>query len=207
MGSPYAILVNGAVDPDYSISDSPGSLIVTPAPLTIQVSSTSKVYGQPNPVLASVVTGILNGDNVTPQLTTTAMTSSPVLNGGYPITVTGISGTKAGDYFVSSSQPGTLTVTPAPLTIQTNNQSRIYGQSNPSSTASYQGFVLGQNSSVLTGQLKFTTPATPAPGRLFPRHSGRIGLAELRDHVRQRNLDCHPGDIDDFCTERHADLR
>jgi hypothetical protein len=54
------------------------------------------------------------------------------------------------------------TVSPAPLTVTANDASKIYGQPNPAFTASYAGFVLGQDASALGGTLGFSTPATPA---------------------------------------------
>ena len=50
---------------------------------------------------------------------------------------------------------GTLTVTPAGLTVVAADASRAYGQSNPVFTASYVGFVNGETNTVLTGTLIF----------------------------------------------------
>ncbi|MDZ7669070.1 MAG: MBG domain-containing protein [Gammaproteobacteria bacterium] len=44
---------------------------------------------------------------------------------------------------------GTLSVNPAPLTITAHDHSRLYGASNPALTYTADGFVLGQDASVL----------------------------------------------------------
>ena len=161
-GSPYAITASGAVDPDYAISDVPGNLSVTPAPLTITADNLSKVYGAAVPTLTGSVLGVLNGDDVVAGYATPATPSSDVVAGGYPITVSGLSGAKVGDYAITDAVPGTLTVTPAPLTVTANAATKVYGHANPTFTASYGGFVLGQAPSVLSGVLNFSTPATVA---------------------------------------------
>ena len=55
---------------------------------------------------------------------------------------------------------GTLTVTPAALTITANNQTKVYGAALPTLTASYSGFVNGDTSASLTTQPTLTTTAT-----------------------------------------------
>ena len=47
---------------------------------------------------------------------------------------------------------GSLTVTPAPLTITADNQTKVYGAALPTLTASYSGFVNGDTSASLTTQ-------------------------------------------------------
>ena len=53
-------------------------------------------------------------------------------------------------------------VTPAPLTITANNQSRVYGQPNPPLTVYYQGFVNGDTPASLTAPVALSTPAVLA---------------------------------------------
>jgi hypothetical protein len=162
----YATFVNslgGSKLIDYSTSVTGGSstngiLTVTPAPLTVAVGNQSKMYGHFNPTLTGTITGILNSDNVAPQFATTANVSSDV--GGYPISVTGLSGSKAGDYSVTNWTAGALTVTPTPLIVAGAIQSKIYGQANPNFNVGYTGFVLSQGPGVLSGTLSFSTTAT-----------------------------------------------
>lgn len=65
-----------------------------------------------------------------------------------------------------NSDDGTIplgqTVNPAPLVVSADNQIKVYGSPNPAFTASYAGFVLGQDPSVLGASLSFTTAASAA---------------------------------------------
>ena len=55
-----------------------------------------------------------------------------------------------------------VTVNKAALTVTADDKSKVAGQANPAFTASYSGFVLGQDASVLGGSLVFNTTATTA---------------------------------------------
>ena len=79
----YAITPH-LTDSNYSITNANGNLAVTPAPLTVTAKSTTKVYGQANPVLTGTITGLVNGDTDVATFTTNATASSPV--GTYAIT-------------------------------------------------------------------------------------------------------------------------
>lgn len=146
-GSPYAITASGAVDPDYTITYVHGSLTVTPAPLTITANNQIKIYGLALPPLTASYSGFVNGDTVAsltvpPALSTSATKFSDV--GHYSINVGGGS---SSDYRIVYV-PSTLTVTPAMLTVQVANQSKVYGQPNPVLTGSVSGIVNGDNAGV-----------------------------------------------------------
>jgi CSLREA domain-containing protein len=59
-----------------------------------------------------------------------------------------------------------VTVNKATLTVTADNKSRVYGEPNPTLTASYSGFVNGENASVITGSPALATTAngTSSPG-------------------------------------------
>jgi hypothetical protein len=160
-------------DPDgklvnYTVTTHNGTLNVTPATLTGTADNKARLYGETNPVFTVTYTGFVNSENasiVTGALTssTTARTNSPV--GSYPITV---SGQSAANYTIQYVD-GTLSVTPAPLSIIADNKSRAYGQTNPVFTATFSGFVNGEDTNVLTGTLIFTTSAeTNSPIGSYP---------------------------------------
>ena len=155
----YTVTAAGAVDGDYSIGYSPGTLSVTPAQLSIAAAGQTSTYGQNLTTLTGTISGLLNGDDVTAHYATMATASSDVVAGGYPIVVTGISGSKAANYAIISQTPAVATVTPAPLQVVGNITSKVYGQANPNFGVSYSGFVLGQGPNVLTGNLGFSTAA------------------------------------------------
>ncbi|MES2276520.1 MAG: MBG domain-containing protein [Bacteroidota bacterium] len=144
-----------ALSSNYALSYIQANLSITPAALAITADNQSKLYGQANPVLTTSYTGFVNGDDKTklttpPTIVTTATNSSAT--GTYPITA---SGAASGDYNISYTA-GTLTVSNAALTVTANNQSKVYGQVNPTLTVSYSGFVNGDD------QTKLSTPATAA---------------------------------------------
>ena len=162
-GNPYAITASGAVAPNYSISYISGFLSVTAAPLTITVNDQAKVYGSALPILTASFTGLVNGDTPTslatlPTLATTATAASHVADGPFAITA---SGAVDSDYAISYID-GALNITAAPLTITADDQSNVYGAALPTLTASYTGFVNGDNSTSLTTQPTITTTATAA---------------------------------------------
>src|SRR5205807_1216650 len=80
--------------------------------------------------------------------------------GPYSVAPSGLTSTNYTIAFVS----GTLTITPASLTVTANNATKVYGQANPPLNASYSGFVNGDTAAVLTGAPSVTTTATTASG-------------------------------------------
>ncbi|WP_435009062.1 MBG domain-containing protein [Tundrisphaera lichenicola] len=159
----YAIDGSGASAANYSISYVPGTLAVTPAPLTITADDKSKVYGAALPPLTASYSGFVNGDTSAnlesqPSLSTAATSASGV--GTYAIDGSGAS---AANYSISYV-PGTLAVTPAPLTITADDKSKVYGAALPPLTASYSGFVNGDTSANLESQPSLSTAATSASG-------------------------------------------
>jgi len=170
----YAIIASGASDPDYTISYQPGTLLVTPASLVIMANSASKMYGAPLPALPASYTGFVNGDGpaslaTRPSMTTTATSASPVLPGGYAIMASGASDP---DYAISY-RPGTLLITPAPLTITANSASMFQGTTVPPLSVSYSGFVNGDSPASLVTKPTVATPATPlSPAGYYPIVAG-----------------------------------
>ena len=167
-GGPYLIVCSGLNSNNYTIGYLPGTLTISPAPLTITADNQSRPYGQPNPALTASFSGFANGDtpaSLTGALncTTTATAASPA--GSYSISCSGLSSTN----YTISNVPGQLTVTGTSLTITGSNASRPYGQANPAFTASFTGFVNGDDASVLTGVLNCTTTATTgSPAGNYP---------------------------------------
>ena len=177
-GNPYPIVAAGAADGDYAIGYVAGSLNVTPAPLTVAVNDFTKVYGQANPAFTGTITGILNGDDIVFHATSTAGPYSDVAGGPYAITFTQLTGAKVGDYAINAPggliTPGSLTVTPAPLTVMVADQSKVYGQVNPTPTGATSGVLNGDDVSLV-----YATTAGPfsdvRPGGYAITASGLLG--------------------------------
>src|SRR5205814_722285 len=119
-------------------------LTVTKAPLTVTADNQSREYGDANPPLTFQSTGFKNGETSSalttqPSCSTPATATSSVAGSPYTITC---SGAAAANYSFSYVA-GHLSVTPALLTATADNQSRAYGDANPSLTFQISGFKNG----------------------------------------------------------------
>ena len=146
---------------NYTFSYVSGTLTVTPAAVTVTATNQTKAYGAANPALTVSYSGFVNGDTVAslttpPSVTTTATAASAP--GTYPITASGAVSANYTFSYVS----GTLTVTPAALTVTADNQTKAYGAANPTLTVSYSGFVNGDTAASLTAPATVSTTATAA---------------------------------------------
>jgi hypothetical protein len=140
----YAIsaTVSGTNLADYSLTVNPGTLTITQTtmPLVVTVNNASRAYGGANPAFSSTVTGALNGDTFTVNYTTVATALSSV--GSYAINAT-VGGVSAANYANITVNPGTLTITQAPLTVTVNNATRAYGAADPAFSSTTTGAVNG----------------------------------------------------------------
>jgi uncharacterized repeat protein (TIGR01451 family) len=139
-----------------------GTLSITQASLTVTADDASRVYGDPNPVFTGVISGIRNGDKITATYASPAVVTSPV--GAYPIIPTLVDPTaKLGNYAVTVVN-GTLTITPAPLTVTAADASRLYGDPNPVFTGTIVGI---KNGDAITAT--YSSPADPtSPVGTYP---------------------------------------
>ena len=115
--------------------------------------------------------------------TTTATAASHVRS--YAVTPTGLT---SSDYAIRFAD-GTLSVTPAPLTITADDKSKVYGQPTSPLTASYHGFVNGDGPSSLATQVRLTTTATPAsPAGIYPITADSAAAADYAITFRSGTL-------------------
>jgi len=126
--TPSAAVGSGLVN--YSITYSNGTMTVVPAALTVTANSTNKAYGT-NRIFAgtefAITSGALvNGNTLTSVTLTSAGTNASAPAGTYPITASAAVGTGLVNYSITYSN-GTLTVTPAALTVSANNTNKVYG--------------------------------------------------------------------------------
>jgi uncharacterized repeat protein (TIGR01451 family) len=144
---------------NYSFTFVNGTLTITPAALTVTVDNASRLYGDPNPAFTGTITGIKNGDNITATYSTTATAASAI--GTYPITPGLVDPTsKLGNYTVTSNN-GTLTINPAPLSVVAANATRFYGDPNPAFTGTITGI---KNADNITATYSSVADPTSAPG-------------------------------------------
>ena len=140
-GNPYKITVGGAADSNYIIHYVTGTLTVTPAPLTITAVNETKAYGAALPALTGQLCGLRQRETrptslaKPPTLSTTATAHSHVSGNPYSITVGGAVNPNYAISYVS----GTLTVTPAPLTITASDKAMLAGGTHAGSDGHLQG--------------------------------------------------------------------
>ncbi len=175
---PILPLLSGAALGNYSVITDAGTLTVTPATLIVAADDQVRAYGQTNPPLSASYTGLMNGESPAvlegqPLSSTAAETNSPV--GLYPIEIS--RGTLSNSNYLFSFTNGLLTVTQAMLSVRADDQTRLYGDTNPPLTVSYSGFVNGQDTNILSGSVQLSTvadtnstagsyPITISPGTL-----------------------------------------
>ena len=155
----YALVPSGAQGANYVINYVNGVYTISPAPLTVNAVNQTMTYGGSVPALTASYSGFVNGDNASslttpPTVTTTAGSSSPV--GSYPITASGA----VDPNYTMTYNPGVMTVQRATATVTANAASMTYGGAVPALSASYSGFVNGDNASVVTTPPTLSTTAT-----------------------------------------------
>ncbi len=108
--------IAGGTDGNYNLSFNTGTLAIAKAALTVTANSTSRIYGDGNPVFSGVISGFQNSE------TSAVLTSQPGYSSGatsssnvasYPI---GGAGGTADNYNITTYVNGLLAVTPRPLT-------------------------------------------------------------------------------------------
>ena len=171
VGSPYAIVASAATGTglgNYNITYVDGSLTANQAALTITADNASRTYGQSNPNFTASYSGFVNGDGPTDlggSLSFTALATAGSPTGNYSIAPGGLTSSNYAITFVD----GTLTVTPAVLTVTANTASRFFGQPDPPFLASFSGLLNGDTPATLQGTLSFSTPATTlSPPGTYP---------------------------------------
>jgi filamentous hemagglutinin family protein len=127
----YTIIPTGtySTQQGYDITYIAGTLTITPQALTVAAQNQSKTYGVNASfgTTAFAVTGTLYGTDAITGVTLTSPGSSSASSvGSYAISVANATGQGVGNYTITYVG-GTLAVTPAPLSITAQNQSKGYG--------------------------------------------------------------------------------
>ncbi|MEW5819090.1 MAG: MBG domain-containing protein, partial [Cyanobacteriota bacterium] len=139
-----------------------GTLTVTQRDITITIDDQNMDYGDDPSAILYTANGntLVNGDTIAGDFAPVYnwTTASQLSNAGTTHTITGVFTNS--NYNVTALNTGNLLINPAILNITTNNASKVYGSNNPVFTSSINGFVLGQDESVLNGSLGFNTLAS-----------------------------------------------
>jgi uncharacterized protein (TIGR02145 family) len=137
-----------------------GCQTITKAPATVTADDSSKTYGDTDPMLTATITGTVEGDTIDYTLSRTAGDTV----GTYEITVT------LGDnpnYEVTTSN-GILTINKKAATVAADSLSKVYGDTDPTLTATVSGTVDGDvidfTLSRAAGEIAGTYPITVTLG-------------------------------------------
>jgi hypothetical protein len=140
---------------------------VNPATATLTgLAAQNKVYDGGTAALLNTsnvsLGGILAGDSVTLDISAaTATFADQNVGTSKTVSVAGLAlaGTDSGNYVVTTNATLSANILPAPLVVTANDTNRLFGAANPTFTASYSGFVAGENQLVLSGAPAFNTTA------------------------------------------------
>lgn len=156
----YPITISGGNATNYEFEYEPGVLAVTKAPLSAKVNDLTKVYGSQNPAFTIEYYGLKNEETVPawvarPAFQTEATQGSSV--GQYEVKA--VNGVPV-NYDMGEITTGTLSITPAPLTIKANDATRQYYGDEPSFSYTCSGFVNGDDESAFSSAPVLSTTAT-----------------------------------------------
>tara|TARA_R110002072_G_scaffold91762_1_gene204626 strand:- start:20 stop:4807 length:4788 start_codon:yes stop_codon:yes gene_type:complete len=123
----YVVTPSGASDSNYSISFVTSTFAITQAALTVTADSgLSKVYGSTDPTFTYTITGFQGADNEASLDTPVSISRASGENvANYVVTPASAADTNYSISFVTN----TFGITPAPLTVTAQQQSKIYGNS------------------------------------------------------------------------------
>lgn len=159
----YTITASGASAANYTITYSNGTLSVLPAPLTITFTNTTRHYGDADPVFGFTVSGLKNGDSASLVHVDNIGSLATAQSGVGSYGIIGSAWTTSANYTVPAQVTGSLTITPRPLTITANSFTRVYGDANPTLTATFDGLA-SFDTPALFGDIGLTTQATKQSG-------------------------------------------
>ena len=157
----YDITPEGLSSSNYDITYVEGELTINRKPLTVRADDVNKVYGEDDPEFSveysefafNETEAVLEGD--------LEFEREPGQHvGEYSITPSGLSSSNYAITFVD----GTLVIDKAELHVTADDKTKLVDQPDPVFTASYNGFVPGEDQEVLDGVLEFTREPGEEPG-------------------------------------------
>jgi len=173
-GLTYAVMYNGSVTPPtqpgtysvvVSVTDlnyvgtASGTLTVSPAPLQITASGSTTTYGQAPAAITPTYSGFVNGDSASTLIAQPACETMATASSNAGAYSSSCSGASSPDYDITYVD-GQVTVNQEPLKVTAGSSNITFGQAIPALSQSYQGFVLGQNSSALATAPSCSAAAT-----------------------------------------------
>ena len=160
VASNYAINQGSLSHSNYAISFTGSNFAITPRPISVRAKDQTRIYGEANPTSGAVTltAGSLVGSDalstatVSAAATATATASAASTHGLTPSAQSFSSGS-ASNYAITY-QDGLLTIGKASLTVSADAKGKIYGDANPTLTATVSGFKNGEDAATagITGQ-------------------------------------------------------
>jgi filamentous hemagglutinin family protein len=196
----------------HRVIDRIGAAEITPAPLTITPDDVTKTYGQSVTLDGFSTSTLYFSDSVGDVTLTSDGTagSAPVVGSPYDINASDATGTGLENYTITYAT-GDLTVTPAPLTISANDQTKTYGTAFDFDGDEFTATGLLFADRIETLGLASDGAAADAPvaGRAL-RDRGvrglRLGARQLHDHLCLGRDDRSAGAADDHRRQPDQDL-
>jgi len=139
--------------------DIPYTYTITPVQLTARVKNASREYGDANPQFQAEYTGFITGEDesvITNKGTFSTAANASSAVGTYDVT---LSGATAQNY-TFQYEPGTLTVTKAPLTMTPRNKTMTYGDRVPTLEVDYAGLKNNERKPAWVTEPQITTTGT-----------------------------------------------
>ena len=133
----------------YNTTLATGALTINPAAVVVTANAATKVYGATDPDYSATVTGLLAGQSES-LLTYTFSRQNGEDVGTYTITPAGEA--VQGNYAVTYAT-GLLTITPATATVTADAKTKVYGNLDPTLTATVSGLQYDDATSVITYSL------------------------------------------------------
>lgn len=182
---PINISVGSATDNNYTFTTlNVGTLTVTTRNITIKADNQSKTYGEIKTLGStafSVTTGSLyNVGDITGVTLSSTGTTSISNTGVYNIVPSNATGTNASSYNVTYTN-GTLTVNKKDLSVTAENKNVTYGDTIPTLTVVYDGFVNGDTSTGLNN-VGFVLGTTYSAGSQVSTYPISISIGSASDN-------------------------
>ena len=151
------VMITNAEGGNYIINGT-GEFEISRANITVKPKNISKVYGSAPEFKLESDSDLITEKELAAFASSAKFTSegtaktAKVIDGGYEITAE-LAENETDNLILTLSGTGILTVVPKKLTVTVNDVSRIYGEPNPELSVSYDGFIEGEDESVLDGTL------------------------------------------------------
>ena len=129
----YVISVTLGENPNYDVSAVNGSFTIGQKAATVTAVDASKVYGDADPTLTATVEGLVGNDTLNYTLNRTEGENV----GEYEITVT----LGENPNYQITTGTGTFTISPKAATVTAVDASKVYGDTDPTLTATVEGLV------------------------------------------------------------------